>query len=179
MLGHAHLSGLCVLLSDLCLSLPCPPGAGGILRGTPAAWGQSASSAPPVSRRSSAPRWLPGQVGTACPPSLRAAGFPSPSRHGGAHGSGSIWLWLHMAPAESSTECPHSLTASFLCRPSQAQASASSGPLAWHCPSWSWCHAGTGVLGSQQWWLGGHRQHRMAVAGPALAPLPCPAPGDV
>lgn len=182
LLSHVHLPGLCLLLPDLCLSLPCPPGAGGILRGTPTAWGQSASSAPPVSRHSSAPRWLPRQVGTACPPPLCAAGFPSPSRHGGAHGSGSIWLWLHMAPADSSTKCPRCLTASFLCRPSQAQASTSTeplqdgrapGPLPGIALCWGWCGAGTGVFRSQWWRLGGCRQCSMAMACPALPQRMC------
>lgn len=188
LLSHTHLSGLCLLLPDLCLALPCPPGAGGILRGTPAAWGQSASSAPPVSRRSSAPRWLPRQVGTACPPFPCAAGLPSPSRHGGARGSGSIWLWLHMAPADSSTECPRHLTACFLCRPSQAQVSTSTGPLRdgralGPSPGialrWSWCQAGTGVFGSQWWQLGGHSSTVWPWHVLPQPLIPCPGPEDV
>lgn len=181
LLSHTHLPGLCLLLPHLCLSLPCPPGAGGILRGTPAAWGQSASSAPPVSRHSCAPRWLPRQVGTACPSPLRAAGFPSLSRRGmPVVGSSSIWLWLHMAPSESRTECPRHLlplppsSSSFFCWPFQARASASTEPLACHCPAlelvpcWDKGVWEPGVVAgrSQAWPL--------AMAYPAPAPHTCP-----
>lgn len=65
---------------------------------TSAAWGRSASSVPPVSRPSSAPRWLPRQVG-ASPPTLRAVGSPA-SRQTWQR----LWLQLRMAPGDSGTE---------------------------------------------------------------------------
>lgn len=115
-------------------------------------------------------------------PPCRGRGFPSPSRRGAARGSGSIWPWLHMAPAESSTGCPHRLTASFLCRPSQARASASTEPLQdGRAPGpspgialpWRWCHAGQGCWGASG---GGWEVTGTAMACPAPAPhtLPCP-----
>lgn len=142
--------------------------------GTSAAWGRSANSVPPVSRPSSAPRWLPRQVGASCPPLRSPRGPCPPSRRGGARGSGSIWLLLTAAQRVLSV-LPSPSPACH--RPPQARAPASAEPwqsgcalgcLVWHCPA--------PVLGAT---LGRGARGPVAVARRCTQPgaaVACPAP---